>query len=99
MDIMKTVLKFLVRHPIWTGLAIEAVMVFLFWIFPAGACNWPLVGGAVIYIHYPALLFVEKVLGVPYSAMQFFASVGLMTLLWIGLLFVMRCFLAARFKL
>jgi hypothetical protein len=94
METLKGVLKFVVRHPIWTGLAIEAVMVFLFWLFPAGAGNSPLIGVAVIYAHYPALLFVERVLGVPYSAVQFFASVGLMALLWIGLFFVMRRFLA-----
>lgn len=93
MKILKCILKFVLRHPVWTGLAIEAVIIFLFWLFPAGAGNSPLIGVAVIYAHYPALLFVERVLGVPYSEVQFFASVGLMALLWIGLIFVIRCLL------
>lgn len=92
MDILKSILKFILRQPIMTGLAIEAVMVFLFWFFPAGACNSPLVGVVVVYAHYPAFLFMERVLGVSDSEVQFFVSVGMMALLWIGLLFLIRCF-------
>ena len=98
MKFLKAIPKLLVCHPVWGGLAIEGVLVLLFWFFPAGACNTPLVGVTVLYAHYPAILFVERVLGLPYSAIQFFTSAALMAVLWIGVLFVMRWLFASRIK-
>lgn len=95
---LKSVLKFFVVHPVLGGLSIESVLVLLFWIFPAGSCNTPVVGVAIIYAHYPALLFLERILGVPYSSVQFFASVGLMTVLWVGMLFLTRYLFASHLK-
>jgi hypothetical protein len=98
MKILKNISKFFVRHPVCGGLAIEAVLFLLFWIFPAGSCNSPLVGVIVLYTHYPALLFWGQVLGIPYSALQFYLSVILMAAVWIGLLFLLRRILKARLK-
>lgn len=83
-------MKFIFRHPIWSGFGIEMLLVFLFWLFPAGAGNSPVVGVAVVYAHYPALLFVERVLGIQYSARQAFLSAFLMMLFWIGALLLLR---------
>lgn len=88
--IVPAYIRFVVRYPVLSGLLFECFLVFLFWLFPAGACNSHLIGVTVIYIHYPALFFFEKVIGISYSAKLFFASACAMTLVWIVFLTLLR---------
>ena len=84
------VMKFLFRYPVLSGLLLEALLILLFCLFPAGACNAPFLGIVVVYLHFPALLFVEGVLGIGFSAKQLLLSAGLMVPVWIALFFLLR---------
>jgi hypothetical protein len=84
-------MKLLLRHPVWSGLCFEAFLVTLFGFFPVGSCNAPAIGVAVLFLHYPAFLFVGHVLGIGFSLTQYMISAGLMTLVWIcGVLGIRR---------
>jgi hypothetical protein len=86
-------MRLALKHPLWSALAFEALLVLLFWIFPAGACNSPVVGRAVTFFHYPSLLFVEHVLGIGFSGTQALLSAVLMIPVWIGTLILLRSIL------
>lgn len=83
-------MRLVLRHPVWSGLALEGALIVLFMLFPCGSCNWTAAGGLVVYAHYPALLFVEDVLGIGFSGTQALLSAGLMIPVWVGLLFALR---------
>ncbi len=84
----------LLRHPIWTGLAFEGVLATLFMLFSVGPCNAPIVGVAVVVLHYPAGFFVERVLGIGFSPLQLLLSAAFMVPIWVSLLFCIRYFLS-----
>jgi hypothetical protein len=83
-------MRIFLKHPLWSGLAFEGLLVLLFCLFPAGACNSPPVGVAVIFLHYPAVFFVERALGIGFSGTQAVLSAALMIPVWIGAFFLLR---------
>ena len=89
-------MKLLLRHPVLSGLGFEALLVVLFLFFPVGSCNAPAIGVAVVVLHYPAGIFVERVLGIGFSAKQAALTAALMAPIWICLLLAVRHFLPAR---
>jgi len=96
--IIKKLLIFVLNHPILSGCIFEAILLLLFMLFPAGACNSPIVGVVVVYAHYPALFFTERVIGIYYQSAQLFLAAILMTIVWIGILYLLRRFLASYLK-
>ena len=89
-------MNLLLRHPALAGLGFEALLVALFTCFPVGSCNTPPIGVAVCILHYPALIFVERVLGIGWSPTQFLLTAILMTPVWICLLMLARRLLQKR---
>jgi hypothetical protein len=83
-------MKLILRHPVWSGLAFEGLLIVLFMLFPAGACNSPIVGVFVLYAHYPALLFAERVLDIGFSAKQAMLSAAMMIPVWMLLFSILR---------
>ncbi len=81
-------MRFVLKYPLWSGLAWEALVVLLFCVFPYGACNSPLVGVAVVLLHYPALIFVERVLNI--GSGTALLSAVLMIPVWIGTIYLLR---------
>ena len=90
MKVLSPLAKLVLRHPVWSGLAFESLLAVLFCFFPVGPSNFSFVGIAVVYLHYPAVIFVERVLGIGFSARQALASAVLMAMVWIGALFLLR---------
>jgi hypothetical protein len=83
-------MKWILRHPVWSGVGFEAVLATLFLFFPVGPCNAPTVGVAVVILHYPAGIFVERVLGIDFSGAQLLLSAALMIPVWICVLLCVR---------
>ena len=80
------------RHPMWSGIGFETLLVGLFMCFPVGPCNQPAVGVAIVFLHYPAGIFVERVLGIEYSITQLQLIAALMVPVWILLIFLLGRF-------
>jgi hypothetical protein len=79
--------RVLLRHPILTGVSFECVLVLLFGFFPEGPCNQPLVGVAVMYLHYPAFFVTDVVLGLDVPDLWSLALAAvLMVPVWIVLI-------------
>ena len=83
-------MSYLLQHPVKNGISFEFLLVAAFLFFSVGPCKAPAVGVAVVYLHYPAGIFVERVLGISYSGMQLLLSSFLMVPVWILLLFFSR---------
>lgn len=86
MKVIRSLVNWLLHHPVWGGIAIEAFLVGLFVVFPAGPCNAPVVGVAVMLLHSPAALLIEMFhihMSGQYQAMLI---AGLMVPIWVGIL-------------
>ena len=64
---LHNVMKLFFRYPVLSGLLFEALLILLFCLFPVGSCNAPFLGIVAVYLHFPALLFVEGVLVIGFS--------------------------------
>ena len=86
----------LFAHPILCGLGVEAVLVGTFFWFPVGSCNAPLPGVAVLYLHYPAFLFSERVLRFTSDVQHLVVAPIVMAAVWASIFAVAGYVIRAR---
>jgi hypothetical protein len=68
----------------------EGLLAAFFCFFPVGSCNTPLLGVVVCYLHFPAILILERVFSIGYSPRQMLMAAGLMVPIWISMFFLLH---------
>ena len=87
-------MKFL-SHPILSAVGIESLLSGLFVVFHVGPCTAPVIGIAILYLHYPALLLAGRIAQL--TGWWDLAMTPLLMLpIWIALLYLLRFALRPR---